>query len=170
MAGSTGPSIEVEQGDITLAQVDAVVNAANDHLWMGSGVAGAIVRAGGRGIEDEAMQQAPIRAGQAVITGAGRLKARHVIHAAVMGQDLRTDGGKITAATSAALALAEEHKLHSIAFPALGTGVGGFPAEECARLMVEAVRLPIEDASLRTVRFVLFDEPTFLAFRRVLRL
>ena len=168
IGGSVRPNIEVVQGDITDADVDAVVNAANDHLWMGTGVAGAIVRAGGRGIEDEAMQQAPIRVGTAVITGAGRLKARHVIHTAVMGQDLQTDGAKIGAATSAALALAGQHDLRTIAFPALGTGVGGFPPEECARLMRDAVRELTEDRTLRTVRFVLFDEPTFLAFQRVL--
>lgn len=164
-----GAKIEVVQGDITDAAVDAVVNAANDHLWMGSGVAGAIVRAGGRGIEAEAMRQAPIRVGEAVITGGGRLKAKHVIHAAAMGQDLQTDGGKISAATSAALELANDHEVTSVAFPALGTGVGGFPADECARLMREAVLELSDESSLRSVRFVLFDEATFLAFKRVMR-
>ena len=162
-------TIEVVQGDITQAGVDAIVNAANDHLWMGAGVAGAIVRAGGAGIEDEAMQQAPIRIGDAVITGAGRLAARHVIHAAVMGQDLQTDGDTIEAATTAALDLAETHELRSIAFPALGTGVGGFPLEECARRMGTAVAQRPDSSPLRTVRFVLFDEPAYLAFKRVLR-
>lgn len=163
------PKIEVTQGDITDADVDAVVNAANDHLWMGSGVAGAIVRAGGQGIEAEAMQQAPIRIGEAVITGGGRLRARHVIHAAAMGQDLQTDGKKIADATAAALALANEHDVKSIAFPALGTGVGGFPAEECARIMRDAVVQVNDESSLRSVRFVLFDEAAFLAFKRVMR-
>ncbi len=163
------PTIEVVQGDITQASVDAVVNAANDHLWMGSGVAGAIVRAGGPGIEDEAMQQAPIRPGQAVITGGGRLPARHVIHAAVMGQDLQTSGDLIADATAAALDLAESNSLRTIAFPALGTGVGGFPIEECARRMEKAVRQRTDSSSLRTVRFVLFDEPAYLTFMRILR-
>jgi O-acetyl-ADP-ribose deacetylase (regulator of RNase III) len=162
------PTMEVVQGDITEADVDAIVNAANDHLWMGSGVAGAIVRAGGAGIEAEAMRQGPVKAGQAVITGAGRLRARHVIHAAVMGQDLRTDGGKISEATTAALELAEQHEVDRIAFPALGAGVGGFPIEECARLMQDAVKQRHE-SSIRSVRFVLFDEAAYLAFRRVLR-
>ena len=162
-----GPSMEVVQGDITEADVDAIVNAANDHLWMGGGVAGAIVRAGGAGIEAEAMRQGPIRPGEAVITGAGSLATRHVIHAAVMGQDLQTDGGKISEATTAALVLAEEHALRHIAFPALGTGVGGFPLEECARLMRDAVRRR-EESSITSVRFVLFDEAAYLAFRRVL--
>ena len=163
---TTPVKIEVVQGDITQADVDAIVNAANDHLWMGAGVAGAIVRAGGAGIEDEAMRQAPIKTGEAVITGGGRLKAAHVIHAAVMGQDLRTDGAKISQATTAALELAERYELTRIAFPALGTGVGGFPLDECARLMRDAVK-GRQDSTLRSVRFVLFDEPVYLAFRRV---
>ena len=161
------PTIDVVHGDITEAEVDAIVNAANDHLWMGSGVAGAIVRAGGAGIEAEAMRQGPVKAGQAVITGAGRMRTRHVIHAAVMGQDLQTDGGKISDATTAALELAEQHGIEHVAFPALGTGVGGFPIEECARLMRDAV-LQRKESSVRSVRFVLFDEAAYLAFRRVL--
>ena len=162
-----GPAMDVVQGDITESDVDAIVNAANDYLWMGGGVAGAIVRAGGAGIEAEAMQQAPIKPGEAVITGGGSLTARHVIHAAVMGQDLRTDGGKIGEATTAALALAEEHDLRHIAFPALGTGVGGFPLEECARVMRDAISQHT-GTSLQRVRLVLFDEESYLAFRRVL--
>ena len=161
-------TVDVVQGDITEADVDAIVNAANDHLWMGSGVAGAIVRAGGAGIEAEAMRQGPVKAGQAVITGAGRLRARHVIHAAVMGQDLQTDGRKISEATTAALELAEQHGIEHIAFPALGAGVGGFPLEESARVMHEAVKQR-KESSIRSVRFVLFDETAYLAFRRVLR-
>ena len=160
------PKLEVVQGDITQADVDAIVNAANDHLWMGAGVAGAIVRAGGAEIEDEAMQQAPINPGEAVITSGGRLQARYVIHAAVMGQDLRTTGDLIAQAATAALDLADRYELSTIAIPALGTGVGGFPAEESARRMADAVKQR-SDSALRTVRFVLFDEPTYLAFRRV---
>ncbi len=163
------PTIDVVHGDITEAEVDAIVNAANDHLWMGSGVAGAIVRAGGAGIEAEAMRQGPVKAGQAVITGAGRMRTRHVIHAAVMGQDLQTDGGKISDATTAALELAEQHGIEHVAFPALGTGVGGFPIEECARLMRDAV-LQRKESSVRSVRFVLFDEAAYLAFRRVMQI
>lgn len=163
------PTIDVVQGDITEADVDAIVNSANDHLWMGSGVAGAIARAGGPGIEAEAMRQGPVKAGQAVITGAGRMRTRHVIHAAVMGQDLQTDGGKISDATTAALELAEQHGIEHIAFPALGAGVGGFPLEESARLMREAV-LQRKESSIRSVRFVLFDEAAYLAFRRVMQI
>ncbi len=158
--------IEVVQGDITEADVDAVVNAANNQLWMGTGVAGAIVRRGGRGIEDEAIAQAPIAVGEAVITSGGTLPARHVIHAAAMGRDLRTDGDKIANATESALALAETHRLRTLALPALGAGVGGFPVEECARIMVAAVRAREPASSLRRVRFVLFDQAACRAFQR----
>ncbi len=163
-------TIEVVQGDITDQDVDAIVNAANNHLWMGSGVAGAIVRRGGRGIEDEAIRQGPIEIGGAVITGGGTLAAKHVIHAAAMGQDLATDAEKIRAATVSALELAEELKLRSIAFPALGTGVGGFAADECAEIMVGAARERSGNAdAVRLIRFVLFDEHGFQAFQRALR-
>jgi len=160
-------TIEVVQGDITEQDVDAVVNAANNHLWMGSGVAGAIVRRGGRRIEAEAIRQAPIDVGQAVITGAGALKARHVIHAAAMGQDLQTDAEKIRKATDAALTLAEDRRLHTIALPALGTGVGGFPLQECASLMLKVARDHArKDSSVRLIRFVLFDAAAYQAFAR----
>src|ERR687883_2122155 len=90
---------EVVEGDITQLDVDAIANAANDHLWMGAGVAGAIKRAGGVEIEREAVAKGPIAVGDAVATGAGRLKARHVIHGAVMGQDLRTSAELIEQTT-----------------------------------------------------------------------
>src|SRR5882672_6710319 len=96
-------AITVVEGDITRLEVDAVVNAANDHLWMGAGVAGAIKRAGGQVIEREAVAKGPIAVGDAVTTGAGRLKARYVIHGAVMGQDLRTDDDLIRRTTTRCL-------------------------------------------------------------------
>src|SRR5262245_5639680 len=107
---------------------------------MGSGVAGAIKTKGGVQIEREAMAQGPITPGQAVLTSSGSLPARHVIHAAVMGQDLRTDAGLIREATASSLALAAKYQLTSIAFPGLGTGVGGFPVSDCASVMLQAVR------------------------------
>ena len=140
-------TIRLVEADIAALDVDAVVNAANDGLWMGSGVAGAIKRAGGEEIEREALAQAPIPIGEAVVTAAGRLPARHVIHAAAMGQDLTTDGTKIALATENALRRADELNLRSIAFPALGTGVGGFPLSECARIMIDAVRRHLERGS-----------------------
>jgi len=162
--------IEVVQGDITEQAVDAIVNAANNHLWMGSGVAGAIVRRGGRVIEADAIRQAPIQVGTAVITGAGTLAAKHVIHAAAMGQDLLTDDDKIERATSGALDLAEARGLKSIAFPALGTGVGGFRVEDCARIMVRVVHEHAgRDTAVNEIRFVLFDDSVFQAFQEAAR-
>jgi O-acetyl-ADP-ribose deacetylase (regulator of RNase III) len=125
----TGLQLEVVEGDITTLEVDAIANAANNHLWMGAGVAGAIKRAGGEEIEREAVVRGPIEAGDAVATGAGRLAAKHVIHGAVMGQDLRTSGELISLTTKRCLAVADEVGARSLALPAFGTGVGGFPLD-----------------------------------------
>ncbi len=158
--------LEAIQGDITQIEAEAIVNAANNRFWMGGGVAGAIKRAGGPEIEAEAMQQGPVPVGEAVATGAGRLKARYVIHAAVMGQDLATDATIIRRATASSLRLADRLGVRSLAFPALGTGVGRFPVAECARIMVDEVRLHGEgETGLERVVFVLFDEATYTAFR-----
>ena len=160
-------SIICQQGDITEAEVAAVVNAANNHLWMGAGVAGAIKRKGGEKIETEAVEKGPIPIGEAVVTGAGKLKAKYVIHAAVMGQDLRTDEKKIRDSTLNSLKRAEELKLHSIAFPALGTGVGGFPMDKCAEFMIsEAQEFLKGSRHLNEVLFVLFDKSGYEAFER----
>src|SRR5437016_14286607 len=144
--------LEVVEGDITKLDVDAIANAANDRLWMGAGVAGAIKRAGGEEIEREAVAKGPIPVGDAVATGAGRLPARWVIHAAVMGQDLVTSEAAIRAATRRTLEVADELGAESVALPAFGTGVGGFSLDECARLMAEAVR-GYEPRSLRRIVF-----------------
>jgi O-acetyl-ADP-ribose deacetylase (regulator of RNase III) len=128
--------LEVIDGDIAALAVDAVANAANDHLWMGSGVAGALKRAGGEEIEREAVAKGPIERGTAVATTAGRLPARYVIHGAVMGQDLQTNADLVRRTTRSCLALADELGCRSLALPAFGTGVGGFPLDECARIMV----------------------------------
>jgi O-acetyl-ADP-ribose deacetylase len=160
--------LEVVEGDITALAVDAVTNAANNHLWMGAGVAGAIKRAGGEEIEREALTLGPIAVGDAVATGAGRLKARYVIHGAVMGQDLHTDADLIRRTTRRCLEVADELELESLALPAFGTGVGGFPLDECARLMVDAVRA-FEPRSLRRVVFSVFGEPARRAFEQALR-
>src|SRR3989442_303559 len=124
-----GPcSISIERGDITDWEVDAITNAANATLAMGTGVAGAIKRKGGVIIEEEAMRQGPVEVGEAVLTTGGNLAATHVIHAAAMGPDLKTDGETITKTTRAVLMLADKHRLTSLALPALGTGVGHVPA------------------------------------------
>ena len=162
-------TIRLLRADIATLDVDAVVNAANDRLWMGSGVAGALKRAGGEEIEREALAQAPIPIGEAVVTTAGRLPARHVIHAAAMGQDLTTDETKIARATENALRRADELRLRSIAFPALGTGVGGFPLGDCARIMIDAVRRHLErGGTLDEVVFALRSEDALRVFESTL--
>jgi O-acetyl-ADP-ribose deacetylase (regulator of RNase III) len=158
-------TIDIVEGDIADENVDVVVNAANNAFWMGSGVAGAIKARGGRRIEDEAMAQGPVDPGECVITSAGRLRARHVVHAAVMGQDLRTSAALIERSTGNALRLADTTGARSVALPAFGTGVGGFPLDECARVMIGAVRAYApERRSLETVRFVLFGHAAHAAF------
>jgi O-acetyl-ADP-ribose deacetylase (regulator of RNase III) len=160
--------IEVVEGDITAQTTDVIVNAANNHFWMGSGVAGAIKTRGGAEIEREAMAQGPVEPGECVITSAGRLPARYVIHAAVMGQDLQTSAALIERATRNALALADAHELTSIALPAFGTGVGGFPLDECARIMIDAIR-SYAPRSLKLARLVLFGRPAYATFNEAAR-
>jgi O-acetyl-ADP-ribose deacetylase (regulator of RNase III) len=161
----SGVKIRVFQGDITEVEADAIVNAANDHLWMGAGVAGAIKRKGGKEIEDEAMKQAPIPIGEAVVTSAGKLKAKCVIHAAVMGQDLKTSEEYIKDATQNSLKRAEELKIESVAFPAFGTGVGGFPVDRCAQMMIDQVKgFSKHTKYLREVLFVVFDKRSYDAW------
>jgi O-acetyl-ADP-ribose deacetylase (regulator of RNase III) len=159
--------LEVVEGDIAALEVDAIANAANNALWMGAGVAGAIKRAGGEEIEQEAVAQGPIEVGAAVATGAGRLPAKHVIHGAVMGQDLRTDDQLVRRTTRSCLELAEELRCRSLALPAFGTGVGGFPLEECARIMVEEARAH-EPSSLERVVFAVFEDEARRAFEDAL--
>ncbi|MDP2728134.1 MAG: macro domain-containing protein, partial [Dehalococcoidia bacterium] len=140
-------------------------------LWMGGGVAGAIKRKGGREIEEEAVAKGPIPVGEAVFTGAGRLKARFVIHAAAMGQDLTTDETKIRDATANSLRRAQELGLESIAFPALGAGVGGFPLSQVASVMLEEVERHLHNpsSSLRLVVFALFGSEAYQAFEKELK-
>jgi len=157
--------ITLYQGDITQLAIEAIVNAANNHLWMGAGVAGAIKRAGGADIEREAVSKGPIPVGEAVVTGAGQLKAQYVIHAAAMGQDLRTDAEKIRAATANSLKRADELGLKSIAFPALGTGVGGFSYQQAAEVMIKAIRQHLDgETSLEEVVLALYGQQAYDAF------
>jgi len=157
-------TLEVVEGDIAALAVDAVANAANDHLWMGAGVAGALKRAGGDEIEREAVAKGPIPVGDAVATGAGRLPAQWVIHGAVMGQNLRTNGELVERTTQSVLRVADELGAESLALPAFGTGVGGFPLDECAQLMVTAVRAH-EPRTLERVVFAVFGEEARRAFQ-----
>ena len=131
--------LEIAVGDIALLDVEAIANAANNELWMGAGVAGAIKRAGGEEIEREAMRQGPIAVGDAVSTGGGKLAAKWVIHAAVMGHDLQTDANFIAQATTRTLEVADRLGARSLALPAFGTGVGGFPIYACTSIMVGGV-------------------------------
>ncbi len=165
-------TIKLQVGDITDSDTDAIVNAANNHLWMGGGVAGAIKRRGGQTIEDEAVVQGPIPIGEAVITTGGNLRSSHVIHAAGMGTDLMTDENKIRAATRNALKRADEAGLKSIAFPSIGTGVGGFPVAKAAVAMIGAVREFVMgvDTSLETVVFVLYNQDIYSEFEKALKL
>ncbi|MFW3147070.1 MAG: macro domain-containing protein [Thermoplasmatota archaeon] len=131
--------LKLLQGDISRVEADIIVNAANNHLWMGSGVAGAIRQRGGRTIEDEAVAKGPVEVGTAVATTAGELNARYVIHGAVMGQDLRTDPHIIEKTTLSCLELADELGAGSIALPAFGCGVGGVSYRDCASAMKRAI-------------------------------
>jgi O-acetyl-ADP-ribose deacetylase len=160
-------NVEVVDGDIAALEVDAIANAANNHLWMGSGVAGAIKHAGGEDIEREAVAQGPIDVGDAVSTGAGRLPARWVIHGAVMGQDLRTNAELVRRTTESCLRVADDLGAETLALPAFGTGVGGFPLDECARIMVDAVRA-YEPYSLKRVVFAVFGADAAAEFERTL--
>lgn len=145
--------IEADIADVATLGCEAYVNAANNELWMGAGVAGALKRAAGEEVEREAVEQGPIEVGDAVVTGAGTMPppARAIIHAAAMGFTDRTQiyasRETVAAATGRALALCDKRGLTSIAIPALGTGVGGLEIDACASAMVDAVRKHLQAGS-----------------------
>jgi len=157
--------IELWNGDICDLEVDAIVNAANLSLWMSTGVGGAIKRAGGDAIEFAAVRQAPVALGGAIVTPAGNLAARAVIHAVSLDRDRRTSGSIIDAAVRSAMARAREINATSIAFPALGTGVGGYPLDDAALVTVRAVReeLPAS-SSIQHVIFAMRGAAAYQAF------
>jgi len=164
-----GCEIKIIQADITGLKVDAIVNAANNKLLMGGGVAGAIKRKGGKAIEEEAVKKGPIKIGEAVATNAGSLPSKYVIHAATMGLDFDTDEVKIRSSCASALREAERLKLRSIAFPALGCGVGGFSLLASAKIMAqEAFRYLRESpaVSLKEIIFCLYDKEAFGIFNK----
>ena len=136
--------IELWNGDICDLEVDAIVNPANLSLWMATGVGGAIKRAGGDAIEFAAVRQGPVPLGEAIVTTAGSLAAKSIIHAVSLDRDRRTSATIIEAAVRNAMARARELEAQSVAFPALGTGVGGFPLDEAARVTVATVRDELE--------------------------
>jgi len=164
-------TIAIERGDITDRDVDAVVNAANTTLAMGTGVAGAIKRKGGVIVEEEAMRQGPVEVGEAVLTTGGNMMATHVIHGAVMGPDLKTDPEMIGKTTRSILALADKHRITSIALPALGTGVGHVPPAASAEAMLREVvsHLKKGQSSLRRVLFVLYQDDAYKVFSETLK-
>jgi len=160
--------IELRQGDLTDADVDAIVNAANNDLKLGGGVAGAIRVKGGPEIQQECDRIGPIALGQAAITGAGRLRARHVIHAASMRLGEPTAETNLRSATRNSLIRAEENSLKTIAFPGIGTGIAGFPVERCAEVMLGEVRAHLNGpTTLERVEFVLFDRRSLEVFEQV---
>lgn len=161
--------IELWNGDICDLEVDAIVNPANMALWMSTGVGGALKRAGGDSIEFAAVRQAPVPLGGAIVTPAGSLAAKAVIHAVSLDRDRRTSAPVIEAAVRSAMACAREIGAASIAFPALGTGVGGFPLEEAAQITVETVRTELAiSPGIAYVIFALRGSAAYRAFSAVL--
>ncbi len=158
--------IRLVQGDITEMDVDAVVNAANNDLVLGAGVAGAIRRKGGDTIQRECNEIGRIPVGTAAITGGGNLKARWVIHAASMELGGSTTASALRGSTELSLHLARQKNLKTIAFPAIGAGIGGFPTRECAEIMLRAAMEHFrQPTSLETVYFVLYDKAAFDVFQ-----
>lgn len=163
-------TVEVREADVTKLAVDAIANAANTHLAHGGGVAGAISRAGGPTIQEESDQLAPIGLGEAVATSAGELPSRWVIHAATMELGGPTSGDAIRRATASTLAVADELGARSLALVAFGTGVGGFPVEDAARIEVEEVRRHLAAGSgLDQIVFAVFGAAARQAFEEALR-
>ncbi len=156
--------LEVLQADITKLELDAITNAANTRLRHGGGVAAAIARAGGPAVQRESTEKAPIGLGEAVETTAGDMPARYVIHAATMELGGPTSAEIIARATSSTLQRAEELGCRTLGLVAFGTGVGGFPVDEAARLMVDAVRQH-RASSLRRVVFAVHGDAAERAFR-----
>jgi O-acetyl-ADP-ribose deacetylase (regulator of RNase III)/ADP-ribose pyrophosphatase YjhB (NUDIX family) len=157
---------KIIKDDITQLETDAIVNAANNKLLMGGGVAGAIRRRGGKVIEEEALRKGPIEIGEAIYTSAGSLKAKYVIHAATMGMDFKTDEVKIRNSCASSLRVAETLKIRSIAFPALGCGVGGFPLLAAAKIMAQEVFKHIRqnESNLSEIIFCLYNNEAYNIF------
>jgi len=168
MAAEWRSKVILRQGDLTESTADAIVNAANNDLILGGGVAGAIRNKGGPAIQAECDRLGPIAIGKAAITGGGKLAARHVIHAASMRLGGRTSERGLRESTRNSLLRAKENGLESIAFPAIGTGIAGFPMDRCAQIMLAEVRDHLKgETSLKQVEFVLFDRQSLCIFEQV---
>jgi len=169
-AGDLRARVILMKGDLTEMDVDAIVNAANNDLQHGGGVAGAIRRKGGNVIQEESDAIGSIPVGGAAITSGGKLKARYVIHAASMQLGGRTTAQALRASTAHSLRIAAEKNLRTSAFPAVGTGIAGFPMDECAEIMLREVTGHLKrGSSLEKVYFVLFDGEALATFERVWR-
>jgi O-acetyl-ADP-ribose deacetylase (regulator of RNase III) len=163
--------LELASGDITVLEVDAVVTPSGTELWMDHGVAAAVKRAGGEAVEKEAVLQGPVEVGEAVATTGHDLAARWVIHVAVSSGAPQTDAGVITKATRAVLDCAVRCHARSVAIPAIGTGVCGFPAYQCSSIMVAEVVAYLKDhprTPLRHIMFVAYDESARASFKTAL--
>ncbi len=157
--------IVLREGDITAEAADAIVNAANSQLVLGAGVAGAIREKGGPSIQAECDAHGPVEVGGAAITGAGDLPARFVIHAAGMPPGGQATEQSIRDSLTRSLELADEKGCRSVAVPAIGAGIGGFPPQRCAELLLEVARSHLAGKTgLEEIRFVLFGEPTYRIF------
>jgi O-acetyl-ADP-ribose deacetylase (regulator of RNase III) len=157
--------VVLREGDITEEEVDAIVNAANNHLVLGAGVAGAIRQKGGPQIQAECDAIGRIGVGDAAVTGAGNLPARWVIHAAGMPPGGSATEASVHASVRKSLELAREKGCRTIAIPAIGAGIGGFPVQRCAEILLsEAKEHLAGETSLEEIRFVLFGEPTYRIF------
>lgn len=162
--------IEIQEGDITQVAADAIVNAANNQLQLGGGVAGAIRRAGGPSIQVQCDQHGPIDVGGAAITEAGDLPAKFVIHAASMSLGSPTTEPNLRSSVRASLRLAQQHGCKSIAFPAIGAGIAGFDVKRCAKVMKQEVNAHLAKGSdLETILFVLFGDQAYNTFRAVFK-
>jgi len=162
--------IHIEQGDITTYRTDAIVNAANNDLTLGGGLAGAIRRKAGPSVQEECTAHGPVNVGEAAITGSGELPAEYIIHQASMQLGGRTSEQSLRSSTRAVLELAEKNGVRTIAFPATGTGIAAFDTRRCAEIMLEAVSDHIaEGTALTDVYFVLFDAETKEIFAEVKR-
>lgn len=162
-------SVELVKGDITELDTDAIVNAANSRLQHGAGVAGAIVRKGGHSIQRESDKLGFCPVGNAVITTAGKLRAKYVIHAVGPVNGEGNEDAKLKSATLSALKLAGRHNLKSIAFPAISTGAFGFPKERCAEIMLGAVAEHARESTLERIVFCLYDDETARIFSDALK-
>jgi O-acetyl-ADP-ribose deacetylase (regulator of RNase III) len=166
--GRTVARIRIEEGDLTAAAVDAIVNAANTQLQMGEGVSGAILRRGGPSIQEECSRIAPIDVGEATATRGGDLPAEAVIHAVTMEPGGRTSEEIVRSAARRALEVARDRGVRSIAFPALGAGAAGLTLQRSAEIILEEARRHFdEDTTLEEVWCVLLGEPAYRVFEQV---